>query len=102
MKDLRFKDGLNVDITYRTDMISDEDQNFTVSQIQVGPQFEVNDESDANHVALFNDFKKLENNITTFKDFATNNNLDLTIADSDGSNRKLLVDGAASVSASDF
>ena len=87
MKDLKFKDGLNVDVTFRTDMINSNDQNFTVMAISnLGTGEE----------ALFNVIKKLPNDIKTFKAFATDNNLDLIMTDSDGSNEELLVNGSAS------
>lgn len=93
MKDLRFygvSGSINVDITFRTDMIGNTDENFNITQIQVGEEFNVNDKSDEDHVALFNDFKELPNTLTTFKAFAASKGLSLSIADSTGDNLVIL------------
>lgn len=104
MKDLRFSGtvgAIDVDITFRTDAINAGDGGFNVTQIQVGPQFQVTDESDEDHAALFNDFKKINKDIETFKSFATDNGLELTMADSTGENLEVLVEeSSASASAS--
>ena len=88
MKDLRFFgtiSGTEVDITCRTDLISADSEFFNVSQISVGEQFELSDSSDEDHIRLFGDFKRLNYNLTEFKQFAETNNVNLTIAESDGS-----------------
>lgn len=93
MKDLRFygiSGATTVDITFRTDMIGTTDENFNITQIQVGEQFDVNDKSDEDHINLFNDFKELPNNLTTFKNFAAAKGLSLSIADSTGDNLVIL------------
>lgn len=93
MKDLRFygiSGSTAVDITFRTDLVNASAENFNITQIQVGPQFSVNDKSDADHTALFNDFKELPSNLTTFKNFAIAKGLSLSIADGNGDNLTVL------------
>lgn len=103
MKDLQFTgtiNGTTVDITYRTDLINADAENFTVSQIMVGEEFQVSDYSDEDHVDLFNDFQRLPYNLKEFKDFATDNNITLTIKDSTGDNESTLIEADESVSES--
>lgn len=105
MRDLRFYGTIgstDVDITYRTDQTSNENEFFNVSQIKVGADFELSDASDSDHIRLFGDFKRLNYSLTEFKEFAETNNINLSIAESDGSNLTLLVeaDESASVSVS--
>ena len=103
MKDLQFTgtfNGVEVDITFRTDLINSSSENFTVSQIQVGSQFEVTDESDVNHVEIFNDLKKLPTTLPTFKHFAQTRGLALVMKDSTGANPVVLVEEDESESAS--
>ena len=93
MKDLRFygtSGSAVVDITYRTDLVNASAENFNITQIQVGDEFNVNDKSDANHAALFNDFKELPSNLTAFKNFAIAKGLSLSIADGNGDNLTVL------------
>ena len=93
MKDLRFfgtVESVEVDITFRTDLINAQAQNFTVSQIQVGSEFSTTDESDADHVLLLNEFKRLPYNVHTFIAFAELYNLNLTMAESNGSDLEYL------------
>lgn len=103
MKDLRFSgtvSGTDVDITYRTDLISSDGEQFNVSQIQVGPTFELSDYSDSDHVRIFGEFKRVNYSLTEFKEFAEDKNLTLTIADSTGANVETLVEADESVSVS--
>lgn len=93
MKDIRFwgmVGATEVDITFRTDQISQEDENFNVTQIQVGPQFQTTDKSDPDHVALFNDIKEVDSNLTAMKNLAAQIGTNLSIADSDGGNMTML------------
>jgi hypothetical protein len=98
MKDLQFQGsvgGQAIDITFRTDMISQEDEFFNVTQIQVGPDFELNEESSDHHADLFNEFKRINHSLSAFKDHAEDKGLELTIQDADGDNRQVLVEEAS-------
>lgn len=111
MKDLRFtgfaksnyyadiptgtSGNFNVDITFRTDLISaDANNNFVVLETRLGSNTA---KHRIQHEEIFGTgFRMLPNNIAAFKTFATNYKLDLTIADSDGSNSQTLVDSQQS------
>lgn len=93
MKDIRFSGvsgAVTVDITFRTDQISQDDENFNVTQITVGDEFAVNDKSDEDHAALFNDIKEVNHTLTDMKEKAAELGLTLTISDSDGENATIL------------
>ncbi len=93
MKDIRFYGVVgttDVDITFRTDQISQEDENFNVTQIQVGNSFETTDKSDEDHVALFNTIKEVSSNLTAMKDLASEIGTALSISDTDGGNVTVL------------
>lgn len=93
MKDIRFYGKVvstNVDITFRTDQISQDDENFNVTQITVGDEFQTTDKSDPDHVALFNDIKEVNHTLTDMKNLAASIGTALSIADSDGSNVNIL------------
>jgi len=99
MKDLNFSgtlDSNDIDITFRTDMINDSDETFNVQQVMVGDSFETTDEQDADHQALISEFKKINQTISDFKTFATDNNLTLTRRDSVGGNEEILVASSSS------
>jgi len=93
MKDIRFygKVGaVDVDITFRTDQISQEDENFNVTQIQVGDSFQTTDKSDPDHAALFNSIKEVNHTLTDMKNLASEIGTALSISDSDGDNTTIL------------
>ena len=93
MKDVRFYGvvgTIDVDITFRTDAISQDDENFNVTQVTVGPQFQTTDKSDDDHVALFNGIKEVNHTLTDMKDLASSIGTALSIADSDGENLVVL------------
>lgn len=110
MKDLKFtgfanskytgdSDGTSgnfvVNITFRTDLISsDANNNFVILEARLGNPTAT---KIAQHEEIFGaGFKKLPTNLQAFKTFAQDYNLDLTIADSDGSNSQTLVDSTDS------
>jgi len=93
MKDVRFYGVVgttDVDITFRTDAISQDDENFNVTQVTVGDEFQTTDKSDADHVALFNDIKEVNHTLTDMKNLASTIGCALSISDSDGENLTVL------------
>lgn len=106
MKDLRFRgviEGVSIDVTYRTDLINESSQNFTVMQITTNHSFSPNDINDAQLGKLTGidaGFRQLPSNLGAFKAFASTNHLDLYIMNSDGSGHTTLVDGSLSISES--
>lgn len=91
MKDLRFTgtmNGVEVDVTYRTDLIHADAENFTVSQIQEGAEFSSQDNPDQK--AVMSEIKRLPYSVSFFTQYAEDNNLNLTIANSDGSDLEYL------------
>lgn len=94
MKDLRFEgtiDGVTINICFRTDLVNSSSENFNVLQITTGPVFDPAEVVDEEQEAIFNNFKRLPNNLSTFIDFAVEQNVNLTISDSNGSNEESLV-----------
>ena len=98
MKDLTFygvnlvrRSGGTIRVHYRTDLINAASNNFTVHQITGLEELEASD--DILHKKLARDFKKLPYTLQAFKDFAEDNYLELRIADSNGENSSLLVEG---------
>lgn len=90
MKDFRFTGTISgdpIDITFRTDAINSNDENFSVMQIQTGSSFSPNDINSSDHDKHLGLFKQLPYNLSTFKAFAVANGLILTSANSDGSNQ---------------
>jgi hypothetical protein len=101
MKDLRFYGnigGTDIDFTFRTDLINPNAENFSVSQIQSGNDFNNGDEQSADYQRLFGQFKRLPYNLSEFKAFAEEKNVNLSIADANGDNLELLVEADESVS----
>jgi len=91
MKDLTFFDkNLDLNVIYRTDLISytDNGQDFTVMDIK---GLNIAFPGQINNRTLFASFKKLPYNLKAFKDFAVLYGLGLSIADSNGNNKVILV-----------
>lgn len=100
MKDLRFYGTVGeaqVDVTFRTDLLSNDGSNFTVSQIKTGTEFDVNDVKSDEVLSLF-PFQRREYDLGQFKEFAEDNNLNLSIANPDGSGLELLIEADESIS----
>ena len=101
MKDLKFRgviSGVDIDVTFRTDLIHEDAENFSIMQIQTGDTFSPNDIKDEQIAKLDAGFKQLPSNLTAFKAFATDNSLDLYIMNTDGSEKTVLVNGDESIS----
>lgn len=93
MRDLTFiSESGAVNVKYRTDLIDQENKNFTVFQI-----FGLDDPSSDNPVydrinKLSGEFKRLSYNLFAFKKFADDNGLRLISTNTDGSDPVILVD----------
>ncbi len=97
MKDLRFTGVIGsdqIDVTFRTDMISNSDGTFNITQVKTGEEFSTLDKADPIYQKYFGeDFKETNNDIGTFKQFAIDNGLDLRIvSDKVGEDDVFLVD----------
>ncbi len=77
MKDLRFTGhmaGDYIDVTFRTDMINVDSENFNVGQIQVGPTFESNDkQGDIYQKHFGGTFHETNQSLSACKTFAIDN-----------------------------
>lgn len=105
MKDLRFTGNINgdyIDIRLRTDMISQGDENFNITQIQEGESFDTNDKKSKVFQKYFSaDFNETNNSLGHAKQFAIDNGLDLRIYNGDGTYEGYLInDSSVSASAS--
>lgn len=99
MKDFRFQ-GTDLDVTFRTDAIdvgSLYSGKFTVHEIRGLDSANI-DRPD--EVKLLTEFQKLPYTYEAFINFANNNNLRLTVADSTGDNSVVLTEESGSESVS--
>ena len=105
MRDFRFTgniDGDNIDIIFRTDAISQTDENFNVTQIQAGASFSPNDINDPIYQKHFGDIKCQNTTLGTLKQRAIDLGLDLTSANANGGDKIYVVDDASVSNSGDF
>jgi hypothetical protein len=93
--------GKIVDVRLTTDLIDSTSDNFTVSQVQVGTEFESNDPNDRTIQAALGEHAQLkQSNLISLKAFCQRECYNLSIANSDGSGKVVLIDCDESSSAS--
>jgi hypothetical protein len=102
MKDLRLTGHLNgdfIDVRLRTDMINADDENFNIVQVQEGEEFATSDEqSEVFQKHLSGTFKRMNNALSTTKQFAIDNGLNLRMYDAEGNVTSLVHDHSDSTS----
>lgn len=90
MKDLNFSNQRGtVNVTYRTDLLGTSG-NFTVHSISGLPANNDTPPASTRDKLLVASFSKLVYNVNSFITFATNNKLQLTVADPNGANLVIL------------
>jgi len=93
--------GKIVDVRLTTDLIDATSDNFTVSQVQIGTEFTANDNNDRMIAAALGEHAQLkQNNLIALKKFCQRECYNLSIANSDGSGKVVLIDCDESSSAS--
>lgn len=101
MKDLRFRGTIGSDeinVTFRCNMFSENQNNITVMSITNGVNFNPNDQNEDVVQKHFGAFKKTNISLKDLKDLATNKGLDLYVIETNGEEKSLLVDGDPSIS----
>lgn len=84
---------VTVNVTFRTDAPTSDSENFNILQIHTGESFteQADDGQASAQMALFNDFKRIASSKQAFIDFALEQNLNLSVRDSNGENEDALV-----------
>lgn len=84
---------VTINVTFRTDASNADSENFNILQIHEGATFseQADDGQASEQMAIFNEFRRISNNKQAFIDFALEQNLNLTVRDSNGANSDALV-----------
>ncbi len=106
MKDFTFTgqiEGLEVNVTMRTDAVNSASENFNILQIFSGDTFDestVDQGQENEQLAKFHEFKRLPNNLSAFVEFANDHGLGLVSKDSNGENEEVIISEASGSSSS--